>query len=121
MKKYIKIMMFAITLLGSFYTGLAIAGRYRASNAYMLATVLWHEARNIGYVEMQKVANVAMNRYSKFAGNSKDGYELEIGDILTASGAFDGSPAYLNARMTNDDILITGKIESIDFEKTIDE
>lgn len=78
--------------------------RYRASDVMMVATVLWHEAGGQGEKEMHKVANVIINRYSKFAGHSKDGYELEIGDILTKSAAFSFSSAYLTSRMTDSDL-----------------
>ncbi|MBQ9035398.1 MAG: cell wall hydrolase [Alphaproteobacteria bacterium] len=105
MKNLLKIFMMSILLTVVLCIKATDAGRYKATNDYMLATILWHEARGEGYAEMQKVANVAINRYEKFAGHNKEGYTLEIGDILTASGAFEGSSAYLNSRMTNQDIL----------------
>ncbi len=83
----------------------AFAGRYAAHNDYMLATVLWHEIRGGSDMEIKQVANVIMNRLDMFEGNSKDGYQLELGDILTAKAQFSGSEKYLNARMTDQDIL----------------
>ena len=83
----------------------AFAGRYAAHNDYMLATVLWHEIRGGSDMEIKQVANVIMNRLDMFEGNSKNGYQLELGDILTAKAQFSGSEKYLNARMTDQDIL----------------
>ena len=83
----------------------AFAGRYKASDVMMMATVIWHEAGGEGYKEMQKVANVIMNRFERFEGHGQNGYQLELGDILTYRGVFQGSAAYLNSRMTNNDIL----------------
>ena len=94
-----------ITMVCSLLTIPANAGRYRASDVMMVATVIWHEAHGEGYAEMQKVANVIMNRFEKFEGNNKGGYKLEIGDILTARDAFENSTSYLRANMTNDKIL----------------
>lgn len=83
----------------------AVAGRYRASNAYMLATVLWHEIRGGTIIEMKQVANVIMNRLDMFERGNRQGYQLELGDILTARYQFSGSEKYLNSKMTNQDIL----------------
>ena len=105
MKKYGLKFLMIITMVCSLLTIPANAGRYKASDVMMMATVIWHEVGSHGYTEMQKVANAIINRYEKFEGHGQNGYQLEIGDILTYTNAFQGSAAYLNSRMTDTDIL----------------
>ena len=105
MKKYGLKFLMIITMVCSLLTIAANAGRYAAHNDYMLATVLWHEIRGGSDYEIKQVANVIMNRLDMFEGKNKGGYQLELGDILTAPKQFSGSEKYLNARMTDLDIL----------------
>ncbi len=105
MKKYLTIFLILFTILVSFGVQQAIAGRYKGSNLYMLATVLWHEIRGGSDMEIKQVANVIMNRLDMFERGNKEGYQLELGDILTAKAQFSGSETYLNAQMTDQDIL----------------
>lgn len=104
MKKYLQRLLFVTTIIAISILP-AVAGRYRAHNDYMLATVLWHEIRGGSDYEIKQVANVIMNRLDMFEQGNKEGYQLELGDILTARAQFSGSEKYLNARMTDADIL----------------
>ena len=104
MKKYLQKLLFTITIVAISILP-AVAGRYKAHNDYMLATVLWHEIRGGSDYEIKQVANVIMNRLDMFEQGNKEGYQLEIGDILTARAQFSGSEKYLNAHMTDADIL----------------
>ena len=105
MKKYTLIACSIIFLCINLFTYIALASRYKASDVVMMASVLWHEAGGSGYTEMHKVANVIMNRFEKYQGHNKEGYQLEIGDVLTYKQLFQGSAAYLNSRMTDEDVL----------------
>ncbi len=104
MKKYLQNLLFATAIIIISVLP-AVAGRYKAHNDYMLATVLWHEIRGGSDYEIKQVANVIMNRLDMFEQGNKEGYQLELGDILTARAQFSGSEKYLNARMTDADIL----------------
>lgn len=105
MKKYLALFSILALILISSFVQQAMAGRYKGSNLYMLATVLWHEIRGGSDMEIKQVANVIMNRLDLYERGNKEGYQLELGDILTARAQFSGSETYLNAKMTDQDIL----------------
>lgn len=105
MKKCLALFSILALILISSFVQQAIAGRYKASNLYMLATVLWHEIRGGTDTEIKQVANVIMNRLDLYERGGNGKYQLELGDILTARAQFSGSETYLNAKMTDQDIL----------------
>lgn len=124
MKKYIYHTFLLISLLCCAIARPAAAyqssGTYHASNAYMLATIIWHEIGSGSEADMQQVANVVMNRYELYRSGA-GGSNVQIGDILTAPAAFSGSERYLNANMTDADILkhIDGRMGRDAWEKCL--
>ncbi len=96
------------------------SGTYHASNAYMLATIIWHEIGSGTEADMQQVANVVMNRYELYKSGA-GGNNVQIGDILTQKYAFSGSEKYLTANMSDSDILshIDGRMGKDAWEKCL--
>ncbi len=104
MKKLFYIAFFLLTLLGAkAATALERSGSYAADDAYMLATIIYHEIGGYSEADMQQVANVVMNQYDKYR-SGKGGENVQIGDILTKKWNFSFSEKYLNRNMTNEQI-----------------
>ena len=107
MKKYLHIAYLLILMLVGICSLSAHAfqssGTYRGSDAFMLATIIYHEIGGYSEADMQQVANVVMNQYNIFR-NGKGGENVQIGDILTKKWNFSFSEKYLNRNMTDAEI-----------------
>jgi hypothetical protein len=107
MKKYLHIAYLLILMLVGICSLSAHAfqssGTYRGSDAFMLATIIYHEIGGYSEADMQQVANVVMNQYNIFR-NGKGGENVQIGDILTKKANFSFSEKYLNRNMTDAEI-----------------
>ena len=107
MKKYLHIAYLLILMLVGICSLSAHAfqssGTYRGSDAFMLATIIYHEIGGYSEADMQQVANVVMNQYNIFR-NGKGGENVQIGDILTKKWNFSFSEKYLTRNMTDAEI-----------------
>ena len=112
MKKYLKIACISLLLLFAAFIETAQAkgqtysstGKYNGSNAYMLATILYHEiGGSKNDLDLQQVANVVMNQYDKYKSGTH-GENVQLGDILTKKWNFSFSEKYLNRYMSDAEI-----------------